>query len=400
MVLPELAIRRFARRFAAGALSLATLLLAPAVAHAQAQELPTLPELGESIIEVSRPLLLGSVKLQVTVFRPPGEGPFPLLVFNHGKAPGDSRFQPRYRPLVLVREFLARGYVVVVPMRQGFASSGGQYISGGCNVESNGVAQAQDVKAVLDYLVQQPWVDKAHIVVGGQSHGGLTTLALGTMNYPGVRALINFAGGLRDERCPAWERGLVETGAGYGSKTTVPSVWFYGDNDSYFSPEVFRPMFQKYTAAGAPAKLVAFGPWPHGDAHSMVGQRAGLAVWVPEVEALLRQVNMPHAVHRDLTLVLHDGTAPAPSKFAAIDDVAKVPVRSEAAREGYQRFLAAESPKAFAIAPTGSWAFMYGRPDVMRQALSRCNGFAKADICKLYAVDDQVVWAADSSTAK
>ena len=86
---------------------------------------------------------LFTTELETTVFRPDGAGPFPVAVINHGKANGDPRFQRRYRPLVAVRFFLARGYAVVVPMRQGFSKSSGSYIGGGCNVESNGSEQAR-----------------------------------------------------------------------------------------------------------------------------------------------------------------------------------------------------------------------------------------------------------------
>ena len=38
-----------------------------------------------------------SVQLETTIFRPPGAGPFPLLIMNHGKALGDPHQQERDR---------------------------------------------------------------------------------------------------------------------------------------------------------------------------------------------------------------------------------------------------------------------------------------------------------------
>ena len=59
---------------------------------AQAQELALDARLNEQVLMV--PGANGHA-LETTVFRPSGPGPFPLLVMNHGKQPGDPRLQPR-----------------------------------------------------------------------------------------------------------------------------------------------------------------------------------------------------------------------------------------------------------------------------------------------------------------
>src|SRR5438105_1929870 len=186
--------------------------------------------LNEAVLSIPKRSGLFTFELETTLYKPDGVGPFPIAIINHGKAPGDTRFQGRYRPAVAARYFLQRGYAVVVPMRQGFSKSGGGYIGAGCNVESNGRVQAEDVKAVLDYVVAQTWADKDHVVVVGQSHGGWTTLAFGPLNYPGVKGLINFAGGLRQDGCPNWKEALADGAARYAKETRLPSLWFYGDN--------------------------------------------------------------------------------------------------------------------------------------------------------------------------
>ena len=199
---------------------------------APAQELNA--DLREQVLMVPKQGAMFTTLLETTIYRPPGDCPFPLVVINHWKSFGDPRFQARFRPSGAARFFLQRGYAVVVPMRQGFSKSAGSYIGGGCNVESNGEVQAEDVKAVLDHITTLAWADKSRILVTGQSHGGWTTLAFGTLGYPGVRGLVNFAGGLRQDSCAGWEATLARAGGAYGKATRVPSLWFYGDNDSYF----------------------------------------------------------------------------------------------------------------------------------------------------------------------
>lgn len=232
-----------------------------------------------------------SVDLETTIFKPPGKGPFPLLIMNHGKAPGNSHLQARARYGVISAEFVKRGYAVLIPMRQGFAGSGGVYIAGGCNIAGNGRAQADAVQVALEYALQQPWADRRRIVIAGQSHGGLATMAFGTRHFPGVKGLINFAGGLRLEGC-SWESSLVDAFGEYGAETNVPSIWFYGGNDSYFNSDQAAKMYAAYTAAGGAATLIAYGPFKN-DSHGMSGSRDGVAIWWPATEKFLQSIGMP-----------------------------------------------------------------------------------------------------------
>ncbi len=373
----------FFRFVVAGLLALA------GAAGAIAQELDA--ALNESIVTVPKKGVF-TIELETTLYKPEGDGPFPLVVINHGKANGDSRFQARYRPALAARYFLQRGYAVVVPMRQGFSKSTGSYIGGGCNVESNGRTQAEDVKAALDYFTAQPWVDKSRILIVGQSHGGWTSLATGTLNYPGVKGIVNFAGGLRQETCTSWESVLANAAGAYGKETTLPSLWFYGDNDSYFSPSTWKAMHDKYTASGGKARMVAFGTFG-GDSHAMFGARSGARIWQPEVTAFLAEVGLPNQPVAALAKYGNSNAMAAPAKtsFAPLEDVAVIPYLKDTGRAGYKTFLDKPVPRAFAIAPNGAWAWSDGGEDPLKRALDRCNTNGKG-ACKLYAVDTDIVW--------
>lgn len=346
--------------------------------------------LNEEVIMLPKQGRLMTLNLETTIYKPKGDGPFPIVVINHGKASGDPRFQARYRHAGAARFFLQRGYAVVMPMRQGFSKSEGVYIEGGCNVESNGRVQAEDVEAVLGYIVKQPWADKNQILVMGQSHGGWTSLAFGTLKYPGVRGLVNFAGGLRQTSCASWEGNLIRAAKNYGEETQLPSLWFYGDNDSYFSPYVFHQMHEKYVAAGGNANLIAFGSFGS-DAHSMFASRNGEVIWQPAIEKFMREIGLPVAVtfpeYGRITRV----EVPPQSGFAELTDVSKIPYVSDKGRDGFQTFLTKQQPRAFAISPTGAWGWAEMGDDPLQRALENCNKHSKQS-CRLYAVDDQVVW--------
>ncbi len=350
-------------------------------------DLPFIPiDMNERVIKIPVGSGWNSFELETTLFAPPGSGPFPLVVINHGKASGNPRFDPRARYPIASREFLRRGYVVALPMRRGFANSTGAYIDGGCNIESNSDIQAEDVINVLRELVNRPEIDASRIVIVGQSHGGLTTVAVGSIGYPGVRGLLNFAGGLKRTDC-MWEKPLTDAFASYGKTTRIPSLWFYGDNDSYWGAELPKAMYRAYTATGAPAKLVSYGVYADGDAHSMFGRASGVPIWLPPTETFLSEIGMPTAIKFEVEAVV----VPPKSNFAALDDVAAIPYIKSACKANYSKFLSSKPPRAFSIAENGACGYST-QDDATWISVMNCSPYAKGTKCKPYAIDDDVVW--------
>ena len=364
-------------------------------APAWGQAIPTQPELGESIVLIKNNKLF-AVALETTVFKPEGAGPFPVAVINHGKSAGDNHFQPRYRPLPAVRSFLQRGFAVVVPMRQGFSRSGGKVVGDGCNIGANGEAQAEDVRAVVSWLETQAWADTQNMVMMGQSHGGLTTLAYAQAPHAGFKLFVNFAGGLRVTSQCQWEKALADAFGRYGAKTRVPSLWFYGENDSYFPPAVIQPAHRAYVDSGGAAELVAYGPF-ESDAHGMFGNTKGLPIWWKRVEEKLASAGFAMAASTApasaSAISTSTSTSIATGGFAALADVAAVPHLKDAGREGYRTFLKKDLPRGFALAPNGAWGWANGGNDPLQRAMDRCNRRG-AGKCQPYAVDRDVVWKA------
>ena len=270
----------------------------------------------------------GHAMMETTVFQPNGPGPFPLLIINHGKDAGAPSEQPRDRFIFMATAFVKRGYAVMVPMRQGFAHSTGHYRDFGCDMTANGYSQADDVRDAVNYARQQAWIDSDRIVVAGQSYGGMATVALGTEQLPGVRGLINFAGGLRDDanRCD-WRSELVRAFGNYGANNKIASLWMYGANDSLFGPALVARLHGAFVRAGGRARLVEYGAFKR-DAHGMIASRDGEQIWWRETERFLRQIGMPteerHTIAAQPTLPKSD--------FATLDDVDAVPYLSERGR--------------------------------------------------------------------
>jgi dienelactone hydrolase len=356
------------------------------------EDVPVAPELGESVVFIKNDRVF-AVELETTVFRPPGDGPFPVVVIHHGKDTGNNHLQPRARFLPATREFLQRGYAVVLPMRQGFSKSGGSVVGDGCNIAAGGESQADEVRPVVAWIEKQAWADPQRMVMMGQSHGGLTTLAYAQNPHPGFQLFVNFAGGLRYTNNCQWELAIKDAFSRYGARTQVPSLWFYGENDSYFPPAVVALALEAYRVAGGKAEMVAFGPFgPFGkDAHSMFSSYDGLPIWWSTVQAKLDALGLPTAIAHPQFARAPRMAAPAASGFAPLADVDAVPFLKPSGRDGYRAFLAATGSRAFAIAPSGAWGWGNRGDDPLQRALSNCNRHGKG-ACRLYAVDDQVVW--------
>ncbi|MFC7515375.1 dienelactone hydrolase family protein [Herbaspirillum sp. GCM10030257] len=346
--------------------------------------------LNEQIVMVPAGSGAGSVELETTVFKPSGNGPFPLVIMNHGKALGNPRNQNRDRFIVISREFVKRGYAVVIPMRKGFSRSTGEYVDPGCNMTAHGQMQADDLQSTLEYLRTQAWADKDRIIVAGQSYGGLTALAFGTRETVGVKGLINFAGGLKMHGGDChWQDSLVQAFATYGARTTLPSLWFYGQNDHHFGPDLASRMYHAYVQAGGHAKLVAYGAFKR-DAHGMSGSRDGVKIWWPETEKFLKELGMP----TDPVYAINDEIKVPKVQYAEIDNIDAIPYLRGNAREQYRVFLSKSTPRAFAVSPTGAWSWAEDGDDPVQQAMDDCQKNSSVP-CRLYAVDNQVVWSDD-----
>jgi dienelactone hydrolase len=238
------------------------------------------------------------VLMRATVFRPPGHGPFLLLVMNHGTTGNAER--RRLLPLpqfeTLSQWFVQHGFVVVVPERPGHGATAGVYREdqGGCDdadFARAGLGAAESIAAALAYMRTQPFVRRDGAIVAGQSAGGWAALALASRAPQGLRAVINFAGGMGgrsfdqpDNNC-APDR-LVTTAGLFGRTARIPTLWVYTENDSYFAPHLSGAMAAAFRASGGMVDyrlLAPFGP----DGHYMAETAGSQSTWGPVVERFL-----------------------------------------------------------------------------------------------------------------
>ena len=330
-------------------------------------------------------------QIPVVIFRPDGAGPFPLVIMNHGRAPSERRAtQGRQRFEPFSRYMVSKGFVVLVPTRVGYADTYGDFdpeSTGSCGamrLEPQAEAASDQVLATLAFAKTLPYVDASRWIVAGQSVGGLTSIATTWRHPDGLVGAINFAGGTGGDpdHSPGRPCNPQRVESLWGSKaaeSTAPMLWFYWENDEFWGPDVPKRWAQAWIKGGGQAEfhqLAPAGKTGHG------AMAFDMDHWVPYAEPFLARLGFakPGVIPR-----------PAPSAFAKVDEADKVPIPAAQREEGYRHFLGDKLPRAFAIGADGATGWASG-DWAMGRALGNCQARRGAP-CKLYAVDNDVVWS-------
>jgi len=233
------------------------------------------------------------------LFRPSGDGPFPLALIAHASTQNVLRRaqmpQPEYR--ALAAWLVARGFAVLVPERPGHGATGGKYLEdqGGCDeadYSRSGYATADSIKAALGYLREQPFVRQDGTVIVGHSAGAWGALALAGENPKGVSAIIAFAPGrgghandLPNQVCAPHT--LMQSAAEFGEDTQVPVIWLVAANDSYFSPDLSRQLADAFRTGGGRVDFRVL-PASGSEGHWLAETEAGVKIAGPELDSALK----------------------------------------------------------------------------------------------------------------
>ena len=269
--------------------------------------IPSVP-LNETVIRipmtVSRPGGVQRLHLEATLYRPPGPGPFPLVILSHGTSRDPrQRLGERLRYDAQSWEFVSMGFAVVIPMRRGYGHSEGDYAEGeGLCANSHfyeaGMESARDLRATVEYVSALPGIDRERLVLAGHSSGGFASLILASQGLPGVRGVINFGGGRGSaERLNCSPDKLIEACALAGRTTQVPTLWVYSKNDSYFPPQLAGKMSAAFRQAGGQVEFVMLPPFAE-EGHYLFTDVRGLSRWTPAVNRFLNDLGFPGSMPR------------------------------------------------------------------------------------------------------
>ena len=123
------------------------------------------------------------------VYKPPGKGPFPVVVSIHGGPEGQARpfFSSTYQMWLKTL-----GVAIVVPNVRGSAGYGKSYLA-----LDNGFKREDSVKdigALLDWIATQPDLDASRVAVFGGSYGGYMVLASSVHYSDKLKATVDIVG--------------------------------------------------------------------------------------------------------------------------------------------------------------------------------------------------------------
>jgi dienelactone hydrolase len=249
------------------------------------------------------------VAMTTEVFKPDGDGPFPVVLYSHGRAANDVERRDMKVPISrgFVRYWADKGFVVVAPIRPGYGATGGadrelvgaRYDQfGNCRGRPdlatptrNGVVATT---AALDWVRMQKWADAKRILLVGTSMGGLVSLATAAANPPGVVGYINFAGGAGGDpaRAPGKSCGVEVMEAlmrEFGKTTHVPGLWLYAQNDLYWGADAPRVWHAAFVQGGATTtQFVQTAPVPDADGHLLLAR--GSQLWSVHTDKFVKEL--------------------------------------------------------------------------------------------------------------
>ena len=123
------------------------------------------------------------------VYKPPGKGPFPVVVSIHGGPEGQARpfFSSTYQ--MWLKKL---GVAVVVPNVRGSAGYGKSYLAldNGFKREDS----VRDIGALLDWIETQDDLDESRVAVFGGSYGGYMVLASSVHYSDRLKAAVDIVG--------------------------------------------------------------------------------------------------------------------------------------------------------------------------------------------------------------
>ena len=241
---------------------------------------------------VEHEFVSGRWRLKGFLWTPPGDGPFPCMIYNHGSGVVEGH-EDNAAPGVPIL-LNSWGIGCFLPHRRGYGFSPGPKWRDECpapefSPEYNAqlalrlAGECDDVLAAFAYVRALPRIDPARIGVMGSSFGGVNTL-LAASREGRFRCAVEFAGAAMNwDRNPTLVAHMVEA----AKKVTMPIFFAQAAND--FSIRPTQEMAAALTGTNVTFEAKIYPPFGHThyEGHLLAGR--GPLVWGPDLRRFLEK---------------------------------------------------------------------------------------------------------------
>jgi dienelactone hydrolase len=262
------------------------------------------PSTGPESVVIHR----GSATLHAMLWRPPGRGPFPAILLNHGSGRTREELQrlgPYERNAETLGPVFARhGYVFLYLYRRGVGPSVDQGANAVELMDREFAAHGQDARnalqlqllegremadaqAALAFLRARPEVEARNIALVGHSFGGSLTVLMAERE-PTLRAVVVFsAAGYSFDRSPELRARLLSA----VDHISAPVFFIHAYNDYTLSSG--KALDARRELNGKAHRLKIYPPIGNtvDEGHDFL--HLGVSIWEPDVFAFLDE-NMPN----------------------------------------------------------------------------------------------------------
>lgn len=193
----------------------------------------------------------GSGTLHAQLYKPDGDGPFPVVIALHGCGGLGGHSEPvqrRYRDWA--EQLLKGGNAVLLPDSYGSRELGPQ-----CRAKERRILarreRVADIMASRQWLVQQPWVASGRISLMGWANGASALLWAVRPQSPSRRVEPDFRSAIA-----FYPDCRISSGLGWSAR--VPTLLLIGAKDDISSPPACRQMVDGARGRSALARIVVY----------------------------------------------------------------------------------------------------------------------------------------------
>jgi carboxymethylenebutenolidase len=247
---------------------------------------------GHSLAPQELTFRSGEHLLKGYLFLPPGEGPFPCMICNHGSGIAQGTLdatRPGSAALLM-----SWGIASFLPHRHGYGNSPGpawrsEVTAAPGTVEYDAQLakrldrESDDVLAAREHVAGLAVIRADRIGVMGSSFGGVNTL-LAAAKSDRFRCAVEFAGAAMNwEIAPALREKMLDA-----ARTAVPPIFFIqAANDYSAAPTPALALAR--AAVGKPVQSTVYPPFGSNPEEGHLLERSGFAIWARDVQRFLER---------------------------------------------------------------------------------------------------------------